>query len=81
MSPAALLPLAAMVHFESDRKSAEDRLGELLMRSLGRCARYGNGTWEGPRPAKSLAPPQGCYRPFPIGEALDWSKVAALLTP
>jgi len=54
----------------------------LLVRSFGRCAKVVNGKLVGPKPeASPYFPPQGCYRHVPMWEALDWSKVAALLAP
>jgi hypothetical protein len=35
----------------------------------------------GPKPVKSIIPPQGCFRHVPIWEAMDWEKAAALLAP
>ncbi len=53
----------------------------LLVRTFGRCAKVENGQLVGPRPVKSLYPPQGCYRHVPIWAAMDWQKAAALLAP
>jgi hypothetical protein len=54
----------------------------LLVRTFGRCARVVDGKLVGPPPrTRPTSPPQGCYRHVPIWEALDWSKVAALLAP
>lgn len=51
----------------------------LLVQTFGRCAKVVDGKLVGPKPEKSMFPPQGCYRHVPIWEAMDWSKVAALL--
>jgi hypothetical protein len=51
----------------------------ILVRSLGRCAKVENGRLVGLREPPRLSPPQGCQRHVPIWEAMDWSKLGALL--
>jgi len=53
----------------------------MLVRTFGRCAKVVDGKLVGPKPVKSIIPPQGCYRHVPMWEAADWGKVSALLAP
>lgn len=53
----------------------------LLVHSMGRCASVVDGKLKGPVRRPALAPPQGCFRHVPIWEAMDWSKVGALIVP
>lgn len=68
-------------HGYFDQKLPRSAPQILLVRSLGRCAKVVNGQLVGPKPVKSIFPPQGCYRHVPIWEAMDWDKVAGLLAP
>jgi hypothetical protein len=56
----------------------------LTVLDFGRCFQPGPGElrpYPLPAPGHSAAPPQGCFRHVPMWEALDWSRVAALLAP
>lgn len=54
----------------------------LLIPQFGRCFRLnGQELVPHPLPIRSLVPPQGCFRHVPMWQALDWSKIAALLAP
>jgi hypothetical protein len=56
----------------------------LTIVDFGRCFQPGTGElrpYPLPAPGHSAAPPQGCFRHVPMWEALDWSRVAALLAP
>ncbi|MBI5084085.1 MAG: hypothetical protein HZB13_05750 [Acidobacteria bacterium] len=51
----------------------------ILVRSLGRCATVENGRLVGRKVQPGLSPPHGCQRHVPIWEAMDWTKLGALL--
>jgi hypothetical protein len=74
-------PIVSDNHAYFDPKLPRDAPQILLVRTFGRCAKYVDGKFVGPVLRPSLAPPQGCFRHFPIWEAMDWAKVAALLVP
>ena len=54
----------------------------LTITDFGRCFPPGTGDLvPDPLPRQTDTPPQGCFRHVPMWEALDWSRVAALLAP